>query len=51
MRRKIALLIYAVIAANNLVFGAIYLTADRFMPYHSQAVGRDWEEVDRGLRP
>ncbi|HEY9038111.1 MAG TPA: hypothetical protein VIN05_04120 [Roseovarius sp.] len=50
MRRKVALLAYSVIAVNNLVFGAIYLTSDRFLSYHSQAVGSAWEDVDHGTQ-
>lgn len=50
MRRKIALLIYFVIAVNNLIFGLIYFMSGHFRSYHSQAIGADWEEVDRGTQ-
>jgi hypothetical protein len=34
-------------AAILLVFGVIYLVKTSFMPYHSDAVLRDWYEVDQ----
>jgi hypothetical protein len=47
---KVALGIYLVIGAVNIVLGAIYFTSEQFMSYHSEAVGMPWREVDPGTR-
>ncbi len=33
-----------------LSFGVLYFFRGSFMPYHSQAVERPWEEVDHGMQ-
>lgn len=50
MRRKIALLTYSVIGLVDLVLGYVYLTANTFLAYHSQAIGASWEDVDSGIQ-
>ena len=50
MRMKAALAIYLVIGAVNIVLGVRYFSSKEFMPYHSQAVGAPWQEVDLGAQ-
>ncbi len=50
MRRKMALLTYLVIGFVDLVLAYIYLSADRFLAYHAQAMGRPWEDVGPGTQ-
>ena len=45
-----AVLIYLLISAIVLLFALRYLFAKRFMPYHSIAVGKKWEELDSRLQ-
>ena len=47
---KVALGIYLVLGIVNIVLGAMYFSSEQFMPYHSQAVGRSWQEVDPGTQ-
>jgi hypothetical protein len=42
----IALVCYALSASVSLVFGMIYITRRRFMPYHRDAVEQEWQDVD-----
>ena len=48
--RIIALILYGVSLLCGLVYGAVYLTRDRFLPYHEAALGRGWEELDLPTR-
>ncbi|MBP7227578.1 MAG: hypothetical protein KA988_00580 [Longilinea sp.] len=41
---------YALLALLCLAFGLIYLLRPKFMPYHAQAVKREWEALDGGLQ-
>ena len=43
---KVAFSCYAIAALLLLVFALVYLTRSEFMPYHSDAVGLEWAEVD-----
>jgi hypothetical protein len=42
----VAAWIYAAVAIPSLVLGAIYLFRPTFMPYHADALGKDWAELD-----
>jgi len=42
----LALVSYGLAAALSMAFGAIYLVRSRFMPYHQEALGLPWQEVD-----
>ena len=48
--RMIALILYSLSLLSGLVYGAVYLMRDRFMPYHKAALGRSWEELDLATR-
>lgn len=50
MRMRAALAIYLAIGAIDIVLGATYFYSKEFMPYHSQAVGAPWQEVDLGVQ-
>ena len=41
---------YAVIALVAIVFGAAYLVRSRIMPYHEEAIGRPWAELEPRLQ-
>ena len=47
-RRLIAWLLYAVTALAAVAIGATYLFRTSFMPYHSAALGKSWNELDAG---
>jgi len=50
MRNKAVLGWYFIVGAVNVFFGAKYILADQFMPYHSQATGVPWQEVETGMQ-
>ena len=37
---------YALVGLLFLAFGVIYLTTPKFMHYHAEAVGKQWEELE-----
>ena len=43
---KISFSCYLVTAIASILFGIIYLTRSKFMPYHAVALGREWTELD-----
>lgn len=45
-RHRVAALLYTAIAVVSLVLGAIYLFRGSFMPYHADALSKDWSELD-----
>lgn len=44
--QKIALMIYLVLGLGLMVFGVVYLTATEFMPYHSEAIQKEWADLE-----
>ena len=50
MKNKIGSIINYLSAFPLLVFGLIYLFKDSFMPYHSEAVSLQWDEVDKNIQ-
>jgi len=47
---KLALVLYAIVGINHLIFGIVYVTADEFMPYHAQALNVDWNSLDENFK-
>ena len=45
-RRKIALVLYVLVALASLVVGANYCLHETFMPYHADALELRWEQVE-----
>lgn len=45
-RKKIAAIIYGIIAVASLIMGSIYLFSNKFMPYHQEALETSWEDID-----
>jgi hypothetical protein len=41
---------FALAALISAAFGVLYLVRPRFMPYHQQALGLTWEELDHRLQ-
>jgi hypothetical protein len=37
-------------AMLSLIFGVIYLTRPRYLPYHRSALGKEWEELEPEMR-
>ncbi len=37
---------YLIVAIFSIIFGLIYLTRDRFMPYHEIALSKKWEQLE-----
>lgn len=50
LRRKIAAAFYVANAFVSIGLGAVYLFRGSFMPYHAEALGRGWEEVEPALQ-
>ncbi|MBL7811583.1 MAG: hypothetical protein JNL57_05120 [Bacteroidetes bacterium] len=50
MKNTIASICHYAVALTSLIFGCMYLFKKEFMPYHSVAVGRSWDEVDAGMK-
>ncbi len=44
--RSIAAIIYLACALGSIAVGFVYLLSDSFIPYHQQALERDWAEFD-----
>lgn len=49
-RRQIAVTFYAINSLVSLVLGSTYLFRGSFMPYHADALGRSWAEVEPALQ-
>jgi hypothetical protein len=41
---------YALAALVSMVFGAVYLARSQFMPYHEEAIGLAWQQLDQRLQ-
>lgn len=50
LRRKVAAACYGVNALVSVVLGGTYLVRGSFMPYHADALGRPWAEVEPALQ-
>ena len=50
LRRKVAATCYVINALVSLVLGSTYLFRGSFMPYHADALGRSWTEVEPALQ-
>ena len=45
MMRIAAISLYAITGIVSITMGAIYLFSPEFMPYHSDALGRAWQDL------
>lgn len=50
MRRKIALVLYGLVALVSLYLGWRYFSSDEFMSYHQKAVVTPWADLPDGVR-
>mgnify|MGYP006436017871 CR=1 FL=1 len=50
LRRKIAATLYGVNSVVSVALGSLYLFRGSFMPYHADALGRRWAEVEPALQ-
>jgi hypothetical protein len=50
MLRKIALVLFAITGVSHIIFGIIYVTANEFMSYHSQALSTEWSSLDSNYK-
>lgn len=41
---------YGLAALVSMVFGAAYLVRSQFMPYHEEAIGLPWQQLDQRLQ-
>lgn len=44
---QISFLCYSVTAMLSILFGSIYLTRSKFMPYHAVALGKQWADLEQ----
>ena len=50
MRMKLALGIYLVAGAVDILLGATYFSSKEFMSYHAEAVGGAWQDIDGSVQ-
>jgi hypothetical protein len=50
MTHAIVAVCYGLVAAAAVIFGAVYLLRGRIMPYHEEALGRGFGELDARLQ-
>ena len=50
LRRKIAATFYVINSLVSVTLGGMYLFRGSFMPYHAEALGRRWTEVEPALQ-
>lgn len=50
IREKIAFVLYMINGLICIIFGFRYLFCDTIMPYHQQAIGMKWTELEPGLQ-
>ena len=50
LRRKVAAALYVINSLVSVGLGATYLFRGSFMPYHADALGRSWAEVEPALQ-
>ncbi len=49
-KHKIGFGIYLLVAIMTIAMGLIYFFSNEMMPYHKQAIGKNWAELDRGIQ-
>lgn len=49
VKTKIAFGCYLVVAISAMVMGLLYTTSPTIMPYHQQAIGMRWDDIDPNL--
>jgi hypothetical protein len=50
LRHKIGFGIYLLNAIAAGAVGAVYFFSSKMMPYHTQIIGKNWAELDRGIQ-
>ena len=50
LRRKIAAVFYVINSIVSVGLGGLYLFRSSFMPYHAEALGQQWAEVEPALQ-
>lgn len=48
--RTLAFLCYLLATSGILIFGIVYLSRSKFMPYHAVAVGKEWDDLGSGFQ-
>jgi hypothetical protein len=46
----VAFVCYALAAIVSMAFGIMYLVRSQFMPYHQEAIGKDWQDLGKHLQ-
>lgn len=46
----ISFISYGCVALVSILFGLIYLTKNQFMPYHAEALGLSWSELEEKMQ-
>ena len=49
-RYKVGFAIYLLVAIMTIAWGLVYLFSSEMMPYHKQAIGKNWADLDRGVQ-
>ena len=49
-RQKIGFGIYLLVAFFTIFWGFLYFFSHEMMPYHKQAIGKNWGEIEQGTR-
>ncbi len=45
-----AFICYLIVALGAVLMGFTYLVRSKFMPYHQEALGQNWDQLDRRLQ-
>ena len=46
----ISVICFSLVIINGLLFASLYLFRSKYMPYHADAVGKSWHELDSEIR-
>jgi hypothetical protein len=50
LQQLLSLICFILVGITGLIFAALYLFRGKFMPYHADALGRSWGELDAETR-
>jgi len=49
-RHKVGFGIYLLVTIFSIIWGFLYFFSHEMMPYHKQAIGKSWGEIERGIQ-
>lgn len=46
----ISMVCFTIVAISSLIMGVVYTTRKAFMPYHKVAIGKEWGDLEEGVK-